>query len=186
MSGTPKVSSLSGTYTPSTTGLYKLSIRNYRTSAASTTLLNNYVDHVSLVPQNPTLSADTQVFSAFYGTPMNFDLNAGSAYAGHDYWLWVGYSGTYPGITLGSGPTIPLNYDYLVELGLAYPGFPGTGFIGQLDASGQATAGLTFKPNMNMVGMCLYFSYVVLSPGGTTPVLMASNPTNGICSLLMD
>lgn len=175
---------MSGTYTPATTGLYTLAVRNYRASAASTTLLLNYVDSIKLEAQDASLSVDKECFSIFYGTTATFDLDAGATYAGHDYWLWVGVSGTYPGIQFATGPEIPLNHDVVLDLVLANPGFPGTGFIGQFDGSGQAQASMHLKPPMGTEGTILYFTYVVLSPGGKKPVLMASNPVNMAVGLL--
>ena len=63
-------------------------------------------------------------------------------------------------------------------MGLMYPGFPGTGFVGKLDALGKAEASIKWKPDINQEGITLYFAYIVLSSGGTVPVLEASNPVN--------
>jgi hypothetical protein len=174
---TPEAAVLEGTYTPATTGLYSLEIKNYRPSGTSTSNLINYLDNIVLASTTPMLSADGQTFSSFFGGTRKFELTADVAYAGHDYWLWVGFTGTYPGIKV-SGVTIPLNYDILVELGLLYPGFPGTGFVGQLDGSGNASASLKVTANPNYQGATLWLSYIVLSSGMKPPVLAASNPIN--------
>jgi hypothetical protein len=177
MGGTPKTAVLNGTYTPSTTGLYTLEIRNYRKSGVSKSDLFNYIDDVIFAPENPMLSVDGEAFSCFFGSTRNFEMTAGPEHAGRNYWLWVGFSETYPGIML-SGVNIPLNYDTLVDIGLAYPGFPGTGFFGVLDGSGDATASMKWKPQMSLLGLTLYYTFVVLSPGGSLPVHAASNPVN--------
>jgi hypothetical protein len=172
---------LTGSFTAPTSGMYTLDIQSTR-QIASTTELAHYIDNIVLAPANPTLSADGQTFSTFYSYTRTFDLTAGAAHAGGDYWLWVGYSGTYPGINL-SGKNIPLNYDLLVQMCLGYPGIPDPSFFGTLDASGNAQAKLKWKPDNSLLGLTIYFGYVVLSPGHGLPVVMASNPVN--CTVAM-
>jgi hypothetical protein len=175
VSGTsPEKEQLYGTYTPAASGMYTLKIKNSR-SAASSTLLINYLDTVLLAPSNPMLSQDGYSFSCFIKTTRNFELNAGSDYANHDYWMWMGISGTYPGLTV-NGVEIPLNYDLLMLLGWLNPGLIGTSFMGQLDANGKASASMELKPNFELLGLEFYYTYVVLSSGGKLPVLAASNP----------
>jgi hypothetical protein len=176
-SGNPEDTTLTGTYTPAASGYYTLDIQNKRKNGVSTSLLYNFIDIITLAPQNPMLSADGVIFSQFYPTTITYDLTAGSAYANHEYWMWVGFTQTYPGINL-SGVNIPLNYDLLVEMCLRYPGIPGSGFLGQLDGNGDAEASLFWKPTADLKGATLYMTYVVLSPGGKLPVLAASNPVN--------
>lgn len=180
---TPEAAVLEGKYTPATSGLYKLEIQNNRPTGTSTSNLINYLDNIVLASTTPMLSADGQTISCFFGSTRNFELTAGAAYAGHDYWLWIGCTGTYPGINL-SGVNIPLNYDILVELGLLYPGFPGTGFVGQLDGSGNASASMKVTANPNYQGATMWLSYLVLSAGMKTPVLTASNPINVTFTLM--
>ena len=167
---------LTGSFTPPTTGMYTLEIQNTR-QIASTSDLSNYIDNIVLAPANPMLSADGQTFSTFYTYTRNFDLTAGAAHAGQPYWMWVGFSGTYPG-TKVSGQTIPLNFDLLVQTCINYPGFPDPSFFGTLDASGNAAASLKWKPANSLMGLTIFFGYVVLSPGHNLPVVAASNPTN--------
>jgi len=165
-------------YIPTTSGLHTLEIKNYRPSSISTSNLINYLDTILLVSRTPMLSADKQCVSYYWGGTRELELTAGAKYAGHDYWIWLGFTGTSPGIDI-SGVNIPLNYDLLVELGLLYPGFPGTGFMGQLDGAGNAAASLkVVGSHPNAAGVTLWLSYLVLSPGMTTPVLAASNPIN--------
>ena len=123
------------------------------------------------------LGADGVTLSYMVGGTRTFDLRAGAEHANMPYWIWMGVSGTYPGIDV-QGISIPMNYDMLVSLGWLYPGSVGTNFIGQLDGNGEATASLTTTPNFSLLGLTLYFSYVVLSPGGGLPALGASNPIN--------
>jgi len=46
------------------------------------------------------------------------------------------------------------------------------------DGNGESTATMTLQPDVNLMYLTLYFSYVVLSPGVSMPVLAASNPIN--------
>ena len=77
--------------------------------------------------------------------------------------------------------TIPLNYDFAVNLGWMVPGVIGSGFVGKLDGTGNATASWTFKPDMSMNGLTFYLAYVVLSDGMKMPLLAASNHVNATC-----
>jgi len=165
-----------GTYTPASSGMYTLEIANTR-GKISETGLKNFLDTILLEPENPMLGADGQTLTTFFLTPRSFFLTAGNDHANKDYWMWMGYSGTYPGINV-SGVNTPLNYDMLVEIGLIYPGFAHPDFVGVLDASGEATVTMNYKPDLSLLDLTLYFSYIVLSPGGGLPVMAASNHIN--------
>jgi hypothetical protein len=179
--GKPESETLTGTYVPAATGLYTLEIENTRGTTSITDVMN-FIDTIVLAPTEPMLGADSQTFSVFFGGTCNMDLTAGSAHANRDYWMWMGYSGTFPGIQLG-GVTIPLNYDLLVQIGLNYPGFANPDFVGQLDGSGNAAITMKLKPDAALMDLTLYFAYVVLSSGGALPVLAASNPINATVTL---
>lgn len=179
---TPEKYTLSGTYTPGKTGLYTLEIQNSRTLASSS-LLHNYLDTVVVEPVNWMLGSDGVTFAASTGSTRTFYLKGGPSYAGGDYWMWVGVSGTYPGMTV-SGVNIPLNYDILVNLGWLAPGAIGSGFMGKFDGNGEATASMTILPDMSLVDLTLYYAYVILSPGGGLPVLAASNPINATVTIM--
>ncbi|MBU0755982.1 MAG: hypothetical protein KJ645_12635 [Planctomycetes bacterium] len=176
--GVPEYTTLTGTYTPATTGLYTLEIENTR-NAVYRTDTTNFIDNIKLEPIDPMLSADKQILAIWNPTDITMDLAAGPAFANRNYWMFLGYTGTFPGVNL-SGINIPLNFDALFELGLSYPGIlPGTsGFFGTLNGSGEAEAFFTWNPSADFMGLTLYFSYVVLSPGGGLPILAASNPVN--------
>ncbi|MFH2001783.1 MAG: hypothetical protein ABIK28_19010 [Planctomycetota bacterium] len=176
MEDSPEAAVLTGSYTPSVTGMYTLDIQNSRT-AASETALSNFIDNITVSAADSMLSADGQTLTAFYGSTRILDLDAGPSYANQNYWIWVNYSGCYPGCNV-SGVNIPLNYDVLLDICLGYPGIPDPSFVGQLDGSGQAQASFYLKPAMNLTGLTLYFAYVVLPPSGGLPVLAASNPIN--------
>lgn len=158
-------------------GLHTLKIENTRTINSSSDLCN-YIDNIKLMPTNPMLSANYQTFPAMTPKTWTLTLDAGVSQANRDYWIWVGFSGTWPGINK-NGVNVPLNYDLLVRFCLTTPGFPAPGFVGQLDGAGRATTTLYWKPEFSWSGLTLFMTYVVLSPGGNLPLLAASNPING-------
>lgn len=168
---------ISGSYTPAVSGLYTLEIENTRGMKSESTL-TNVIDTIMLNPVNPMLAANRQTFPALFARRWDFTLNAGVEHANRDYWLWIGFSGTWPGINK-SGVNVPLNYDLLVRYCLTIPGFPAAGFSGKLDAAGRAYPSLTWHPDLAWQGLTLWMAYVVLSPGGGLPLLAASNPING-------
>lgn len=174
----PEYTTLNGTYTPATTGLYTLEIENVR-NAVYRTDTNHYIDNIKLEPIAPTLSSSKQFLAVFGPQDITMDLTPGAGYAGDPYWMFMGYTGTYPGVNL-SGINIPLNFDVFFELSLAFPGLlPDTSsFFGTLDGNGEAQALFTWNPPADFLGLTLYFSYVVLSPGGGLPIQAASNPVN--------
>ena len=143
---------------------YDLEIRNYR-NGTSIFLLVNYIDSIVLAPTGYMLGADGVTFCCTSTTTRSFELNAGPAFGNKEYWLWMGLSDTYPGM-YADFIHIPLNYDRLVAVCFMNPGFGGMGFIGQLDAGGRATASMTMSPDMNLLGLTVYFAYVVFPPGG--------------------
>jgi hypothetical protein len=170
---------LSGTYTPATTGLYALKIENTR-DVASSTCIYNYIDNITLVPWSQTLKADVKNIPCTTGGTVNFSLKAGAAQGSQEYWIWLNCTGTYPGINL-SGITIPLNQDPLLDFGLCNPCFGGTvGFMGQLDAygMGQASINLPVDGHQSLVGIPINFAYIVLSPGPSLPIKFASIPVH--------
>jgi hypothetical protein len=169
----PEKATLEGSFYAPATGLYTLDIRNYR-NAVSTSNLVNFIDTVTLTPNDWMLGADGCTFSCLYGSTRNFELRAGPAHAGRTYWMWAGLSGTYPGLKV-NGVEIPLNHDLLVQFSWLNPGALGTGFVGVLDGNGNATASMKIKPSFSYYGITLYYTYVVLSAGGAMPPLAASN-----------
>jgi hypothetical protein len=172
--GQPEFLVLTGTYTPTTSGYYTLDIENSRPVATDANV-KNFIDNIKVVPTEYMLATDGQTFPFWYPTTVNFYLTAGPEMANRDYWMWTNFSGTYPGVVL-NGITVPLNYDPLVSLCLDNPGLIHSDFIGQLDGSGHAT--IPVKIQTSYIGLTLYFSYIVLSPGGGQPILAASNPVN--------
>jgi hypothetical protein len=173
MSGT-KRKKLSGSFTPTETGVYILKIQNTR-GLSSSSLLFNYIDNISVEPQVTDFGTDRLNVACQSGCQVNFDVAAGAAYAGEPYWIWMSASGTYPGFDV-NGITVPLNQDVLFFFGLnqALPG--ATGFLGNLDVSGSASASFLFPADTRqiLVGVPIHFAYVVTSAGPSLPVKFAS------------
>jgi hypothetical protein len=172
--------SLSGMYTPSSSGLYTLHIENTR-DATTTSCLYNYIDNISLTPavHNFIVSVGDNV-SCSTGGNVLLSISAGFGHGGMDYWVWMSVTGTYPGFEV-SGVQIPLNPDALFWWGISNPGFPGSsGFLGKLSmsGSGMATFSMPPDPGMTLLGFPFHFAGVFTSPGPSLPVLEVTNPVH--------
>ncbi|MEW6743700.1 MAG: C25 family cysteine peptidase [Planctomycetota bacterium] len=120
------------------------------------------------------LTADNYTLSEGAGGVVNFHLDAGAAFAGRDYVVLGSMSGTEPGLPVGNGVTLPLNWDLfmlVVATNLNSPIFDH--FLGELDASGEASARLSVPGPMppGCAGLVLHFAFGVM-----TPWEYASNP----------
>jgi chitinase len=115
----------------------------------------NYLDSVFLHVDTPTISAAS-------GGNASFSLTAGRANAGRNHLLLVGFTGTEPGTPLPGGATLPLNIDALTWA-VMNPAFSPifSGFIGTLDANGEATAQLVVPPIPQLAGLSLSFAYAL-------------------------
>ena len=168
---------LTGTFTAPTTGPYTFKFNNWRNDV-QTTDIKNYVDNIRFAPQTPNFSCSPRHLSASTGGSSTFTLDAGPAYAGKDYVIFSGVTGTYPGFTW-SGVHVPLNLDTwtwtafsLINTAVMQ------NFMAALDANGQATAVFAALAPLppEAVGLALYFDYVVLKNPGSPPVVFASHP----------
>ncbi len=72
--------------------------------------------------------------------------------------------GTSPGIALPSGRVIPLNPDPLFATVASVPAVF-QNFVGQLDAAGNATAGIAIPASPSLIGTTLFAAFVTGSPG---------------------
>jgi hypothetical protein len=171
----PKRYTLTGTYTPTVTGLHTLEIFNYRYKEKDDYF--NYIDNISLVPRNPDFYIETPNISVATGGNVQLTLDADVSHAGEDYFVLMS-SGSAPGLTL-NGVHIPLNWD-------AYFTFSknmANGLIFQntrdvLDASGQAIATFNTNGAVNAIhlGRHYTFAYVLTDGPGKPPVTYASFP----------
>lgn len=91
------------------------------------------------------------------------------------YLIVWGASGTAPGIPLGPGVTLPLNYDPLLQTSLDATNGPVFGaFLGLFDAAGIGRATFTLPPGLNLPLGSTHFAAVIL--GQATLFAAATNP----------
>ncbi len=112
------------------------------------------------------LSIDANALSQSQGGTVNFDLNAGTAYAGRQYFLLGTKSGTEPGTTLPGGNTLPLNNDVVLQYIVSHYNnaiFPN--FRGTLDAGGGAAAAFNAPASLPLaLGTIMNFAYTTENP----------------------
>jgi hypothetical protein len=106
------------------------------------------IDHfmVSRIIYEASLWADAYSFSASEGCEITFFLDAGPAFAGYEYVLVGGLSGSYPGTQIPGDLTVPINRDWVTEIildNLNSPVFDN--FQGNLDSEGKAVATLVLS-----------------------------------------
>ncbi len=115
-----------------------------------------------------SLAANRESISASAGGAFQFDLDAGTRYAGRDYILFGSLSGTDPGTPLPGGLfTIPLNRDWFTDLLITRLGWPNyQGFYGTLDSAGEAVAQTNAPAGglSNLVGSTMSFAFGVNNP----------------------
>jgi len=170
----PRRRTLSGSYTPATTGLYTLEFRNYRGAWQNDDIVN-YIDNIKLSPANPDLLISSDNISISSAGSVDLTLDAGASHAGEDYFLLASF-GTHPGLDV-YGHHIPLNDDVLFDYSKTHANssiFQNT--KGVLDASGSATARFSTPGAMGStyLGTTMSFAYVLLSAPATPPVTYAS------------
>lgn len=118
-----------------------------------------------------TLIADGWSIPVTTGSDITFTIQLGAQYAGYDYFLFAGVTGSDPGTSLPGGAVVPVNFDPVtfILLGLANttlcPNFHGT-----LDAAGEASP--MFKTTVvapidrKLAGTTMYFSAVAWKING--------------------
>ena len=112
-----------------------------------------------------TLIADTDTLSATTGGAVNFDLDAGAGQAGRNYLLFGGVTGTTPGTTLPGGTNLPVNWDVFTNLVIVMVNTaPFSGFLGQLDANGQAQAKFDTLGPLSASGFAFSFAFALNNP----------------------
>jgi len=99
--------------------------------------------------------------------------------SGRPYVVGLSVSGTHPGVPLPDGRTIPLNVDGLTAISVT-GGLPGmvTGTVGNLDASGTATARLDVTPVAPVLkGLRVIAAAVVADPNAPSGLAHVSQAT---------
>jgi len=122
----------------------------------------------TVIVEEPALSADVSSLSAAAGGTVTFTLDAGAAFAGRLYGMTGSASGTVPGFNLPGGGVLPLNRDFVFDFIRGNFGSPlFTGFLGNLDANGRATAVFDTMGSIPAVlppGSTLHFAFTTVNP----------------------
>jgi hypothetical protein len=171
---------MTGTYTPTTTDYYTLTISNSRN--LTQTDCYNYVDEISIAPQNADLSIDGKNISIAKGQLSTITLEAGAANANKTYILLASWD-CMPGMNV-DGHMLYLSSDWLFNFTKSnYNNSMFQNTLGTLNSQGKAIARfLTFGPlNANYLGENIYFSYAILTGSGR-PITYASLPA--MCSFV--
>jgi len=126
--------------------------------------------------QLPSLTGAPQMLSVGAGGMQSFALSGGVELAGHFALLVGSISGTQPGLPLGPGLTVPLNFDPYTQFLVANPNsavLPGSlALLPQTGASAAAWVMPAGAPPQ-LVGLELHHAWVALAPAA---VVFASNP----------
>jgi hypothetical protein len=88
-------------------------------------------------------------------------LRAGATHASHFYWVLGSATGTVPGLDLGGGLHLPLNFDDYTLLTITNPTLPiYTAFLGFLTINGDGSAAFVLPPaDPGLVGLTLNHAY---------------------------
>lgn len=132
---------------------------------------------VLLSPVPPLLAGDPSAISLSAGGSQTLALDAGPSFAGAPYLLLGSFSGSEPGLPLGS-VTLPLNVDAYLLVTLQHANQPPlSNSAGRLDAEGRATASFGLPPatDASLAGLLLHHAFGILGEG-PEPLVAASNP----------
>jgi len=114
-----------------------------------------------------SLSADVYQIPEIEPKNIEFMLTAGVDSAFQKYLIVPGVSGTAPGMPLGgnSGLVLPVNWDFVSDLMLSLNNIANFfGFLGILDANGNAMARFEWPGYPGSAGISLYFTYCCKDP----------------------
>lgn len=112
------------------------------------------------------LGGDKTVISLAVGGSQSLYLRAGIANAGKQYVILGSMTGVTPGVNFGI-THFPLNIDvYTTIVATYFNTFVYTGFLGSLDANGNASASFNLPPGITGVPphLLLHHAYLVLNP----------------------
>ncbi len=134
---------------------------------AGSELCNDYdmtVTHID--PPGPILEASPFFIDIAVGGTQTLDIDYGADLASVPYVIVGSASGFSPGIEISPGVFLPLNPDFYFDFSLANPTAAlYSGFIGQLDSAGRATALFHLPAFPSVTGLTLYHAAVALPPG---------------------
>ncbi|MCA8943047.1 MAG: aryl-sulfate sulfotransferase [Planctomycetes bacterium] len=124
------------------------------------------------------LWVDERSISVTLGGSAQFDLKAGSRFAGRPFLLLGSLTGTGPGIDIGGPRLLPLEYDGYLVFTVSTPNqFPLAYTSPTLDASGNASVSFSLPPGLAsfLIGLRIHHAAVVFGAGGAG-VELVSNP----------
>ncbi|MBL8897579.1 MAG: hypothetical protein JNM84_08125 [Planctomycetes bacterium] len=129
--------------------------------------ITSFNDAISVLPARPSPTVSIQNVIAFG----RFEVQIDSPFdASELYWIGVSGSGTAPGIPLGNGLVMPVNYDAFTAASLepAYGLF--TNAFGVLDAAGRARMQVSLPRLPILVGLRLHFAGATADYGAVRAV----------------
>jgi hypothetical protein len=147
--------SVSGTYLAAADGPVLLQVYNWKDGEVDS-LNVNWIDDIRVRPVDPDFELSPRKISCTQGGSSNLSLTAGPDHGNKTYLVLSCVTGTWPGFSL-SGIDVPLNTD---------------DFTGEAQARLNAPGGLPPE----MMGLALYFDFLVLQNPGGPPVLKSSFP----------
>ena len=118
---------------------------------------------IVLEPSRRPLFSTSTLLPLAAGGSQVLEVDLGPDAAGWWYWMLGSGAGSHPGLDLGGGDLLPLNYDKYFLLTATKP-FLGifSGFLGSLPGDGAASASLTLPPGTDpsLAGVTLHHAYV--------------------------
>jgi hypothetical protein len=169
--------SVSGTYLAAADGPVLLQVYNWKDGEVDS-LNVNWIDDIRVRPVDPDFELSPRKISCTQGGSSNLSLTAGPDHGNKTYLVLSCVTGTWPGFSL-SGIDVPLNTDDFTWIALSLVNTPlFENFMGLLDAAGEAQARLNAPGGLppEMMGLALYFDFLVLQNPGGPPVLKSSFP----------
>jgi hypothetical protein len=127
--------------------------------------VENFIDNIKVLAQGANFIGNPIEISTKQAGSSQLILQAGASFAGRDYVILSGVTGTWPGVDL-KGHHLPLNLDTWTMTAFTLINTPALDkFMGKLDGNGQATATFqTFSALPEATGLVMYFAYLVFKP----------------------
>jgi hypothetical protein len=171
--GSPATLATGSLIAPSQVGTYKLKVGNVDANVirqGETGLPFWKVDQAGagtlteLTVQVSAISANITTLSISNPGSQVISLTAGTPWANRTYWTLGSFSGTAPGLMLGNGIKLPLNFDSYFQFLLNTPN-PAvlSNSVGILDAQGNATATFNLPPSLRpaFAGRTIHHAYIL-------------------------
>lgn len=167
---------MTGTFTPTDSGIYELEVFNYRNDNMNGSLYN-FIDNINLAPEIPDFETTAHSVSISDAISVDMLIKPGPAWANSPYLVLAAFS-SYPGFVI-DGIQVHINMDNLFFYSLQNVNSPvfenSQGFT---DSAGEAV--FTFNtsgPTPALYGTVITFEYFMLwSSGYPRPIQYASHP----------